>query len=50
MNISSQDNDYDSDEAIVTVVCPWCHDSLCWTKGENGLQSSAEAVTATVEI
>lgn len=54
VNISRQDNDYDADEARVTVVCPWCHDILCWTKGNvhwvNRLQSSVQAVTAIVNI
>lgn len=54
INISSQDNDYDDDEARVTVVCPWCHDTLCWTKGNvhwvNGLESSAQILTAVVDI
>ena len=50
----SKDNEYDADEARVTVACLWCHDTLCWTKGNvhwvNVLQSGAQAVTAIVDI
>lgn len=33
VNISRQDSDNDADEARVSVICPWGHDALYWTKG-----------------